>query len=160
MSKRLVSYLQDNRDQILENWLTEADLPLPDSADDADGCHGTVPLSFLENAFAQVIHKLPGGSCNCDQKQQGLHLDDILNVTCNCTSRRFGGRVCIELHESGLRAFMSVFHDSWDTEGEFSGLDRKCCADLINHALSGTFGDEVSRCQHKHERSDCPFISK
>ena len=160
MNDRLVNYLKDNRDQILENWITEADLPLPDVLAVDNGCHGTVPLVFLENAFEQIVSRLQGGACKGNGHNHEVHLDDVLNVTCACKSSRFGGRVCLELHESGLRAFMSVFNDTWDTEGEFSKLDRECCADLINHALSWNFGNEVSNCQHRHERADCPFVLK
>lgn len=160
MNERLVSYLKDNRDQILENWITEADLPLPESTPTTNGCHGTVPLAFLESTFDRILGRLSGHACNCPKEENGpeMHLDDILNVTCACKSQRFGGRVCMELHDSGLRAFMSVLNDTWDTEGEFSKLDRECSADLINHALAWNFGQEVTNCQHKLERKDCPFV--
>ncbi len=181
MHQRLVSYLRDNRDQILENWLTEVDLPLPDLDSALNGCQGTVPLAFLEGAFDRVLERLEGKPCTChrengqastngkngSQSCNGhngshgcnghLHLDNFLNVTCACRIRRVGGRVCIELHLAGLRAFQSVFVDGWDASEDFNDFERARCNELIHHALSSVFGDEVQACEHRHARPDCPF---
>lgn len=159
MRTRLVNYLKDNRDQIIENWLTETDLPLPEALSKLPGCKGTVPLAFLEGNFEQVLNRISEQPCNCGALVGTLHLDDFLEVTCACTNRKLGGRVCVELHESGLRAFTSVLNDNWDVHEEFNHLDREYCASLINEALSKTFASEIGRCQHKHERSDCPFVA-
>lgn len=182
MHTRLVSYLRDNRDQILENWLTEVDLPLPDLDSALGGCQGTVPLAFLESAFERVLARIAGEPCNChghngqavvdrhSAKKGGscesygcsvlngeMHLDDFLNVTCACRIRRVGGRVCIELHLSGLRAFQSVFKDDWAAGEDFNEDERARCNELIHHALSSVFGEEVKNCEHRKERPDCPF---
>lgn len=154
MHRRLVSYLRDNRDQILESWLTEADLPLPQGGSDLCGCQGTVPLSYLQRIFDQVMHTLQGKISS----DAAPHLDDILGVTCTCRDRTRGGRVCIELHESGLRAFLAVFDEAWDADGEFSPLDRECCTHLINQSLSKVIQREIATCEHKHSRNDCPFV--
>jgi hypothetical protein len=54
---------------------------------------------------------------------------------------------------------MSVFAEEWDTGREFNDLDRECCADRINHALSGFFGKEIENCPHRRTRADCPFAA-
>lgn len=183
MHERLISYLRDNRDQIIENWLTAADLPLPANAIPFEGVQGTVPLAFLEGTFERILSRIEGAPCRCnghakrqqpleEEEPQGfypkvetngnghLHLDDFLNVTCACALRRVGGRVCIELRNSGIEAFFSVFENGWDAEAEFNDFERERCKELISNALTATFGDEVQTCQHRHERVDCPFALK
>ena len=49
MHARLVSYLRDNRDQIIENWLTEVEIPAPIESEKAEG--GVVPYEFFTTAF-------------------------------------------------------------------------------------------------------------
>lgn len=159
MHTRLISYLKDNRDQIVETWLLEADIPtLPTDQPPAANCPSGVPLKFLVQAFDRTLDVIQSGQAP-EQKAPGMHLDDILGVTCTCKQRTMGGRVCIELHDAGLVAFLSVFDSNWDASGEFSEFDREHFADLINHALSGVFANEIEHCQHKHFRSDCPFVS-
>lgn len=156
MHARLVSYLRDNRDQIIENWLTEVDIPAPIESNGAD--RGVVPYEFLTSSFDSVLEILkcgPAAKANPD----GLRLNQFLGLTCDCKERDFGGRVCMELHDAGLQAFMGVFDDEWDAEHEFNELDRECSKDLINHALSGFFGQEIETCHHKTFRSDCPFVA-
>jgi len=156
MHARLVSYLRDNRDQIIENWLTEVEIPAPIGSTGTEG--GVVPYEFFTTAFEAVLEFLehgPGAKGTVDV----LHLNRFLGITCDCKGRCFGGRVCMELHDSGLQAFMSVFDDAWDAEHEFNELDRECNKDLINHALSGFFGKEIDLCHHKTFRSDCPFVA-
>ena len=60
MHARLVSYLQDNRDQIIENWLTEVEIPPPAGATDGEG--GVVPYEFFTTAFDSVIEILEKGA--------------------------------------------------------------------------------------------------
>lgn len=165
MHERLVNYLRDNRDQILESWLTEADLPLPPNAIPFDGMQGTVPLAFLEDVFERLLKRISGEPCNCHGHKgadgcnghKALHLDDFLNITCACSLRRMGGRVCIELHQSGRQAFHSIFENGWDAGEEFNEDERKHCLERIDNALASTFGEEVGGCRHSLERPDCPF---
>lgn len=156
MHARLISYLRDNRDQILENWLTEAEVPSP--LQPVANEEGVVPYAFLAGAFDSILEVI-----ECGERQEpfrpGVHLEDFLGVTCDCKERCFGGRVCMELHDAGLVAFMSVFDAAWDTEHEFNALDRECSKDLINHALSGFFGREIEQCPHRQSRNDCPFVT-
>lgn len=159
MHARLVSYLQDNRDQIIENWLTEAEIPAPISGQAAGAEEGVVPYAFFSGAFDSVLQRLARGSEAPDTPEL-THLNAFLGLTCDCKQRAFGGRVCMELHDSGLTAFMSVFGEDWDTEHEFSELDRECSKDLINHALSGFFGKEIELCLHRTFRVDCPFAAQ
>lgn len=156
MHARLVSHLRDNRDQIIENWLTEVDVPAPNQSLDSDS--GVVPYAFFTSTFDAVLKTLAAGS-GTKPRTEGLRLNQFLGLTCDCRERCFGGRVCMELHDSGLHAFMSVFEDDWDAEHEFSELDRECSKDLINHALSGFFGREIEHCHRKTFRSDCPFVA-
>jgi|AACY02.16.fsa_nt_gi hypothetical protein len=159
MQQRFVSYLRDNRDQIIENWLTEAELPAPQEsrASAASGtAEGIVPYAFFGEAFDGVVRIIESG--DCDSARLGSpQLGQFLGRTCECRSRTFGGRICMELHDSGLSAFLSVFSEDWDVAHEFSALDREHCAERINHALSGFFGREVEECPHKESRHDCPF---
>ena len=60
----------------------------------------------------------------------------------------------MELHDSGLVAFLSVFDTNWDTTHEFSEFDREHFADLINHALSGMVSNEIEHCHYKYKRQD------
>lgn len=156
MHARLVSYLRDNRDHIVENWLTEVEIPAPGGAEGAEG--GVVPYEFFTTAFEAVLSILEHGA-TAKAAVEVLHLNGFLGVTCDCRERCFGGRVCMELHDSGLQAFMSVFDHAWDAAHEFSEFDRECNKDLINHALSGFFGQEIDLCHHKNFRSDCPFVA-
>lgn len=157
MHTRLVSYLQDNRDQIIENWLTEVEVPTP--AEHPGSRDGVVPYAFLAEAFDSVLGVIRNGRTQHEQAG-GVHLRDFLGITCDCKERCFGGRVCMEIHEAGLVAFMSVFASNWDTEHEFNALDRECSKDLINQALSGFFGQEIERCPHRKTRNDCPFVTQ
>lgn len=155
MHARLVSYLRDNRDQIIENWLTEVDIPAPI---ESEAAHGIVPYHFFTTAFEAVTKILADGN-DAKVEARGTRLSDFLGLTCDCKARCLGGRVCMELHDSGLQAFMSVFANDWDAAHEFNELDRKCNQDLINHALSGFFAQEIEACNHKIFRSDCPFVA-
>jgi hypothetical protein len=161
MHARLVSYLRDHRDQVIENWLTEVEIPAPIDSTELES--GVVPYEFFTTAFDASLNLLEHGpnyhthEPSCDPP--GLHLNQFLGITCDCKARCFGGRVCMELHDAGLAAFMSVFADDWDAEHEFNELDRECSKDLINHALSGFFGREIETCHHKTFRSDCPFVA-
>lgn len=157
MHTRLVSYLQDNRDQIIENWLTEVEVPAPPKSPGAQD--GVVPYAFLAVAFDSVLQIIKNGSAK-DERVGSSHLESFLGITCECKERCFGGRVCMELHDAGLEAFMSVFESSWDTEREFNALDRECGKDLINQALSGFFGQEIDHCPHRKSRNDCPFVTQ
>ena len=65
----------------------------------------------------------------------------------------------MELHDSGLKSFMSVFDDDWDADHEFNDMDRANCEELINHALSGFIGLQVDECNLKQFRTDCPFAA-
>jgi hypothetical protein len=166
MHARLVSYLRDNRDQIIESWLTEADLPAPapeaaasgpaNNKHDSAAVPGVAPFTFFEQAFDAVLQVIQSGDSEV-ARDCAPQLGDFLGQTCECRARTFGGRVCMELHDSGMDAFLSVFHDEWDVTHEFSELDREICAEKINHALSGFFGHEVEHCPHKETRYDCPF---
>lgn len=156
MHARLVSYLRDNRDQVIENWLTEVEIPAPIQSTGAES--GVVPYEFFATAFEAVLEILEHGPL-VQSNHKVLHLNRFLGITCDCRQRCFGGRVCMELHDAGLKAFMSVFEEDWDAEHEFNELDRECSKDLINHALSGFFGQEIDLCHHKTFRSDCPFVA-
>lgn len=156
MHERLVSYLQDNRDQVIENWLTEVEIPAPNGSQGIEG--GVVPYAFFADAFDTVLGLLEHGPDHSG-KDGSVHLNSFLGLTCDCRERCFGGRVCMELHDAGLKAYMSVFEDEWDTDHEFNELDRECSKDLINHALSGFFGKEIDNCHSRTFRSDCPFVA-
>ena len=159
MHTRLVSYLQDNREQIIENWLTEAEIPAPQGSPADCGEEGVVPYAFFSDAFDNVVQRLALGAKAGDENEM-THLNAFLGLTCDCKQRAFGGRVCMELHDSGLTAFMSVFSEDWDTDHEFNECDRECNEDLINHALSGFFGKEIELCRHRTFRRDCPFAAQ
>jgi hypothetical protein len=158
MHAHLISYLEDNRDQIIENWLLEAEIPALQSDSTPQGSDSSgVPIEFLSHAFDRTLKVIESGKAP-EGKTEGMHLDDILGTHCTCKQRTMGGRACIELHDSGLVAFLSVFETNWDTTHEFSEFDREHFADLINHALSGVISNEIEHCQYKHFRSDCPFV--
>lgn len=159
MHSRLVSYLRDNRDHIIENWLTEAEIPAPQSYHGDSPDEGVVPYAFFADAFENVVKRLESGPA-ARSNHEVTDMNSFLGITCDCKQRCFGGRVCMELHDSGLTAFMSVFDENWDTGHEFNALDRECSEDLINHALSGFFGKEVELCLHRTFRTDCPFAAQ
>lgn len=159
MHARLISYLKDNKDQIVETWLLEAEIPVlhNDQAGSSPRPTG-VSVEFLAQSFDRTLNVIGSGKAP-DKLEPGIHLDDMLGVTCTCKQRTMGGRVCIELHDSGLVAFLSVFDQNWDASREFNEFDREHFADLINHALSGVFSSEIEHCHYKHFRSDCPFVT-
>lgn len=159
MHARLVSYLRDNRDHIIENWLTEAEIPTPEDSPVDCADEGVVPYAFFAGAFDDVVQRLEHGP-EAKTDDATTHLNSFLGLTCDCKQRCFGGRVCMELHDSGLTAFMSVFADDWDAAHEFNQLDRECNEDLINHALSVFFGREIELCTHRIFRTDCPFAAQ
>lgn len=156
MHERLAAHLQDNRDQIIESWLTEADVPAAPHAPDPD--RGFIPLLYLEGAFDAVLAILrreePWRSAATSPP---VDLNDFLGSTCACKQRCFGGRVCMELHDAGLQAFLSVCDESWDPGGGGKAFDSQYTSDLINHALSGFFGRQIQTCKEKERRTDCPF---
>lgn len=157
MHARLVSYLRDNRDQIIENWLTEVEIPAPAGSTEWES--GMVPYVFFTATFDAVLEIIHQGR-PLGALPKGSHLNHFFGITCDCKERCFGGRVCIELHDSGLAAFMSVFADEWDAEHEFNELDRDDSKNLINHALSGFFGHEIELCHRKTFRHGCPFVAQ
>ncbi|MGB0744400.1 MAG: hypothetical protein ACPGSB_07720 [Opitutales bacterium] len=159
MHHRLTSYLRDNRDHIIENWLTEAEIPAPRDESGQSSGDGVVPYAFFKTAFENVLHRVEFGAGKEKENSDLTHLNSFLGLTCECKQRCLGGRVCMELHDSGLSAFMSVFDEKWDTSQEFSALDRECTEDLINHALSAFFGKEIELCAHRTFRTDCPFAA-
>lgn len=156
MRARLLSYLRDNRDQIIENWLTETEVPAPIQSTGAEG--GTVPYEFFTSAFSAILDTIANETDGPTAQQVG-HLNQFLGKTCDCRERCSGGRVCLELHESGLRAYMSVFDEDWDAEREFDELDREHSKGLINRALSAFFGREIEHCSQRTLRNDCPFVA-
>lgn len=162
MHEHLVGYLRDNRDQIIENWLTGANIPAAD-ATDANPRTGSVPFNFFTEAFDTVLKTIATGQAPTTLKQS-IHLDDFIGISCTCCSRSpcgrtdRTGRVCIELHDAGLDAFMSVLTADWDAGHEFNALDRENCSDIINHALSGLIANEIDHCRYKNFRADCPFV--
>ncbi|MGJ8638474.1 MAG: hypothetical protein ACSHYA_03700 [Opitutaceae bacterium] len=156
MHTRLINYLKDNRDQVIENWLTEAEVPTPDGSVSETG---VVPYAFFADAFDTVIDIISNGEPAKDE-QNKIHINDFIGATCDCKQRHSGGRVCIELHDSGLTAFMSIFDEEWDCDHEFNQLDRNCCKDRINHALSGYLSREINQCTRKVFRNDCPFVAE
>ncbi|MDQ8193490.1 hypothetical protein QEH59_03580 [Coraliomargarita sp. SDUM461004] len=156
MHARLVSYLRDNRDQIIENWLTEVDIPAPIESKGLES--GVVPYEFFTKALDAVLDLIENGP-DAGKNPEVLHLSKFLGVSCDCRERCFGGRVCLELQDAGLHAFMSVFDDEWDAEHEFSPFDRECSKGLINHALSIFFSKEIKLCQQRTFRNDCPFAA-
>ena len=156
MHEHLISYLSDNRDQIIENWLLEAEIPPPIEGDSSSDSQGVVPLAFLNYGFEAVIQILNTGHLPAD-RDGTMHLRDFLGFTCSCKERCFGGRVCMELHDSGLAAFLSVFDETWDADHEFTQSDRERCTAQLNHALSMLISNEIKNCNHKEFRADCPF---
>jgi len=156
MNQRLVSYLKDNRDFIIENWLTEADLPPPSSVATRQG---SVPVAFLEGLFDRVIERIggPNGQCHCVTPRQKVEFKDVLGVTCACQTHRLRGHVCQELHESGVRAFSAVFVDEWDPQGELNQFDRETGLRVINETLSFVFGQEIFHCPKRTGNQSCPF---
>ena len=160
MHERLISYLKDNRDQIIETWLLEAEItPIHTShTPSTTTCPAGLPVEFLTQSFDRTVQAIESGQVS-EELPAGMHLDDILGVTSTCKQRTMGGRVCIELHDSGLVAFLSVFDAKWDTAHEFSELDHEQFSELINQALSGVFSTEIKHCEYKNSRSDCPFAA-
>jgi hypothetical protein len=164
MHERLISYLKDNRDQILETWLLEAEIPAlyGESAD----APADVPLTLFAHAFERTLNVIQTGNSLKEETAfdisnlPDMHLDDILGVTCTCKLGAKGGRVCIALYDSGLIAFLSVLDSNWDADHEFNECDRTQYTHLINHALSTVFTYEIEHCQHKTQRSDCPFACR
>ncbi len=156
MNERLVNYLQDNRDFIIENWLTEADLPPPEGASSYEG---SAPVAFLEGLFERVIDRISGRASTCrgPNNDQEVTFKDVLGVTCVCQTHRLRGHVCLELHEAGIRAFDAVFNDHWDSEREFNEFDRELGLRVINESLSWIFSQEIFHCPHRVGKEDCPF---
>lgn len=156
MHEHLAAYLRDNRDQIIESWLTETDVPA--AADAPAQGRGFVPLVYLAGAFDSILEILRREeACQDIGSTPALDLNDFLGTTCACKERCFGGRVCMELHDAGLQAFLSVFNENWDPLGEFKAFDYAYTSDLINHAISGFFGRQIRNCEEKERRTDCPF---
>jgi hypothetical protein len=172
MLTHLICYLQDNRDQIIENWLTETEIPAAEPADTepadtepadtepadtepAEG--GAIPYALFADAFNTVIQTLQNDNQPLPDRADRVNINHFIGLTCDCMKHGFDGRVCLELHETGLSAFMSVFDDEWDIDHEFNPLDRKLCSDRISHALSSFFSREIELCQGRESRPDCPF---
>ena len=156
MNKRLCSYLRDNRDHIIENWVMESDLPPP--ADHTE-CEGSVPVAFLEGVFERILERIGGEkpACHCVSESHKVELRQILGVTCACQTNRLRGHVCLELHEAGIRAFGAIMQDNWDSQHEFNEFDRENSLKAINEALAWIFGQEIFRCPHRVGKQDCPF---
>ena len=158
MQAHLISYLRDHRDQIIENWLTEAELPAAGKQEPETASAGRLPYEFLSQAFDSVLTIIETRRV-CSPASGVMHLSDFIGVTCSCKAQRYGGRVCMELHDSGLNAFMSVFDKDWDANHEFDDMDRAKFHELINHALYGFIGQQIDDCRMKQVDCDCPFAA-
>lgn len=158
MNARLIGYLRDNRDQIIENWLTEVDVPASEAAYETKHDEGIVPYAFFSEAFEAVIQVLESGDCEA-ARLGSPQLKNFIGQSCDCRRGQLSGRVCLELQDAGLNAFTGVLSQEWDTTNEFSPSDRGEFVDLIHHALSGFFGHEVDNCPRRSVRPDCPFTA-
>lgn len=155
MHLHLAQYLKDNREHILEHWITEAEVPSLIHCRCSNGSEGIIPLSYLSRAIEQVITKLETGNFR-KLNESETHLNDFLGHTCTC---RDNTRVCTEIRDSGYVAFLSIFGEDWDTYHEFDEVDREYASLRISQILSEYFEEEIALCAMGKLRNDCPYHS-
>ncbi|NRA26690.1 MAG: hypothetical protein HRU10_05510 [Opitutales bacterium] len=187
MRAKLVEYLNDNKDQIIETWLTDLELPIPEtkhSHEEKDctcggacaslkghsckptalvetqpALHGTVTVSYLSGAFEAITAHITSKGAISEWFDRP-HFDQFIGITSTCSDNNLAGRVCIDLYSSGYRAFRSIFNNGWDSDEEFSDNDQDACMDLIQQALVSTLRQDIELCTLRAERADCPFAEQ
>lgn len=145
VQQRLVSYLKDNQDQIVESWLTGA--AVPDSAYGYDaGLRERRLLRFLEGAFVVVLDQLSGNEPAEPGWLDGARFAQLMEETAWCPCD--GSRACfnLQLCDAGGMAFQSVLCETWDTAGEFTALERAEGLRRVTEALGRVLDPAYLRC--------------
>ncbi|MEM7792522.1 MAG: hypothetical protein AAF546_14050 [Verrucomicrobiota bacterium] len=143
MHQHLISYLKDNRDHIIENWLTETQVPAFSEEYESIDLRKLLHLDFYRRAFETVLISI-------STKKSPFFFSRAIHISCQLSIGRFRrkqsfvGQIQKGLHEAGLKAFMSVFKDDWDAGSEFSRTDRKYLEDLIGRSLAEFLVTEVA----------------
>ncbi len=147
VQERLVSYLEDNQDQIVESWLTGAVVPECLCNMPAADCDRAL-LRFIKGAMEAVLLQLGGHTPPNGGWTRGERLLELLDATgwCPCDGSQAG--LCAQLRQAGSSAFESVLSDVWDSSGEFSPEERAQALQLIDMALA-TFVNPavIQRCR-------------
>lgn len=125
---RLASYLRDNQDEVIENWLTGAAIPegesLPRGAEHA-------LLEELTIAFEQVMDALVGKVPNRRHNRQWAPS---------------------LLLQAGVEAFAGVLAEEWDVDAEFSASERAEAIHTIERLLQQIFDEtELARAKARAE---------
>lgn len=152
MHLQLAQYIKDNKEHILEHWITEAEVPSLTHCNCSSGSEGIIPLSYLSYAIDQVITHLQSGKFT-PQSPKEPHLNDFLGHTCIC---RDNARVCTEIRDAGYVAFQVIFSEDWDSEHEFDDVDREYASTRIGQILTEFFKEEITQCAMGARFPNCP----
>ena len=148
----LISYLRDNRSQILEVWLTEVELDPPKGT-----CveHGGLPVIYLEHIFDATLSLL--GSQKSAPVTAFSNLSNYLGKTLDCHTNNSQSLACFEILTAGYKAFASILNPEWDCAGEFTEDEHDFYNNLVKKALTATMHFEIQKCAECAQKSDCPF---
>ncbi|MEM1222459.1 MAG: hypothetical protein AAGH40_06815 [Verrucomicrobiota bacterium] len=135
MHQHLISYLSDNRDHIIENWLTETQVPEFSEGPEEMELREILHLDFYKRAFESVLTSISTKKSPFFFSR-AIHIGRHLSIGRFRKKYGFIDQVQNGLHEAGLKAFMNVFKEDWDAGSEFSRTDRKYLEDLIGRSLS------------------------
>jgi hypothetical protein len=156
MNKPLAQYLKDNKEQILETWLTSAIVPSVPRCNSHTEQTGAIPVSYLSEVIDQVIYNLQHGQFSINEGKQNS-LNTFLGHTCACRNNRL---VCDEVRESGCKSFSSIFEEDWDIDFEFNEFDRDYAKFRIDEILQDFFSLEIDRCSQEQRNHKCPYKVK
>lgn len=153
MRDRLSSFLRDNRAQIIELWITEADLPPPYEEDSE---RGSVPICFLEDMFEELIVRLHSQD---NSRRLRSHLSDFAQTTFTCRNNNEESCLgCIEIRRAGENAFASVLSEDWDADHEFTLEERANLMSEIRSILAKLACLEMDVCLSDDSlKKLCPF---
>jgi hypothetical protein len=152
MHLHIAQYIDDNREHIIESWLTEAEVPTVSCASNESADKGIIPESYLSQVVEQVSRKLREGHFDL-LSQDRIRLNSFLGHTCAC---RDNVNVCTEIRDSGYQAFLQIFNDPWDSEHEFDATDRAYASTRIGQILTEFFNQEIQDCSMKTVENSCP----
>lgn len=156
MHNQLAQYLKDNKEQILETWLTSAVVPSVPRCNEHTEHSGAIPVSYLSVVIDQVIYNLQHGQfANAENNKNTLNT--FLGHTCACRNNQL---VCDEVRDSGSKSFSSIFDADWDSDSEFNQFDRDYAKFRIDEILQNFFSLEIERCSQEQRNHKCPYKVK
>lgn len=148
MQQKLTTFLRDNADQIIENWLAETALAPVNPATQSIGEISYTAINelflatvtYLENPCKPIsLHESPQS-----RPEEHFSCDLVLPA-------------CSELYRSGQLAMVDAIHELTADAAEFS-LEELCQFEqLIQQSLAIVMQQQIHHCKIAEHANFCPF---